>query len=266
VRVSDNLLWNHTFTVTVTNDSVFATLEPTIAALVEARATAIVQETRSALQATTVAQVETPEIIELTAIVVGLTATRYVLDLSATSNMITNTPTTTPTRTATPTPTEDLSITLTEAFEATVIAANNHATETAIAATQTLGAQLNPPEMMTGTAAALTPLGAGTEVRNLGGGTSQPVEIGAVQMTATALANMLVRPTATGIAGGSGGATPTIKITDVGSTNGGNALPDTGLFDDVLGGNPLAILAVACGLLGIIIAARYLRSANRKCK
>jgi hypothetical protein len=89
------------------------------------------------------------------------------------------------------------------------------------------------------------------------------IDIGAVQMTATALAIALGQAP-TQDAGG--GATPTLEV--IGDTPVGplpTALPDTGLFDDLatggaggLGGLALVML----GLVGVIAVSRRLRVAN----
>jgi uncharacterized protein YraI len=86
-------------------------------------------------------------------------------------------------------------------------------------------------------------------------GAVTPSSIEAVQQTATALAALFA-------------ATPTIEI---GTPGGGGvvqptALPDTGLIDDIIaGGNAgfLTLLLISIGLVGLIVASRWLRAANR---
>jgi hypothetical protein len=87
------------------------------------------------------------------------------------------------------------------------------------------------------------------------------IEVNAVALTATALANLL-QPTIEGSGGGQV-ASPTAEGGPVGPLP--TALPDTGLFDDLaaggsgsLGGLVLAIM----GLLGVIVISRRLRAAN----
>ena len=115
----------------------------------------------------------------------------------------------------------------------------------------------------------ITPIApVGTQIA--GGATGQPVEISAVQMTATALSNVLITPTMdmssdiTPIDGGGVATAAPVATQDFGS--GGGELPDTGLFDDVFGGNPMAIFFAAFGLLGVIVVSRQLRRKNRKRK
>src|SRR5690606_26824302 len=99
--------------------------------------------------------------------------------------------------------------------------------------------------------------------------TGPAVSLPAVQQTATALAELFMTPTPNEIV-------PTTVIivdaddaTDIPGVvvqpdTGSEALPDTGLFDDVFGGNPMTIVLAALGLLGVIILSRTLRSTNGK--
>jgi|GEM_PF-5826360 len=132
------------------------------------------------------------------------------------------------------------------------------ATQTAMAIEQTL----NPPTS--------TPDPNSTMPTSEGG-----VSIGSVQQTATALAdlfNATPTPNATqapdlGSGGGAGGTEIAANTPDPGSGGGGTgneALPDTGIIDDVFGGNPMLVILLAFGLLGVIIVSRGLRSVNKE--
>ncbi|MEM9951834.1 MAG: hypothetical protein AAF846_09555 [Chloroflexota bacterium] len=103
------------------------------------------------------------------------------------------------------------------------------------------------------------------------------VPLDAVQMTATALAELfnatptqaVIQPTEDlGTGGGIATTVPddpdATSIPDIGQGGGGDELPDTGLFDDVFGSNPLLIVMLAVGLFGVIIVSRSARSANNK--
>jgi hypothetical protein len=197
------------------------------------------------------------------------TQSKIVLDITMTADAFTDTPAPTLTPSETPTPTEDQSALQTAQFLETVSAADALATGTAVAMTEIFLLTLNPPDIV---AASPTPLGAVTEDGNLvgtpiadAGGGSTPVNIGAVQQTATALANLFATPTVSStqpttipVGGGTPGeATPTLEAP--GGGGGTDELPDTGLFDDVFGGNPLAVFLTAFGLLGVIVLSRTLR-------
>lgn len=99
-----------------------------------------------------------------------------------------------------------------------------------------------------------------TPTREEGLPTVQPtVPLSAVQMTATALSGVFDGdPTQVD---GDPAATATPRSI-VGVPD--DALPNTGLFDDVFAGSPLAIFAAALGLLGVIVISRGLRKRNRR--
>jgi hypothetical protein len=115
-----------------------------------------------------------------------------------------------------------------------------------------------------------TPAPVGTSVADAGGG-GTPINISAVQQTATALAALFnATPTlaVTTIDTGTGGGEPTptregALPVDTGGTGGETVLPDTGLFDDVFGGNPATIFAVAFGLLSVIVLSRSIRKRKK---
>lgn len=89
--------------------------------------------------------------------------------------------------------------------------------------------------------------------------TNPPLDTGAIQMTATAIAAALQTPVVETVVpgGGPGG--------DGQVTNIPTALPDSGLFDDVAGGNDMGIvMLVAFGLIGVIFGARRLRYLNNR--
>ncbi|MEL6306550.1 MAG: hypothetical protein AAFQ52_00330 [Chloroflexota bacterium] len=101
-----------------------------------------------------------------------------------------------------------------------------------------------------------------------------PVDVPAVQLTAQALETLFAAtPTPdteaqpTEDPGTGGGGDPDVEATtppvDLG-TGGGGELPDTGLFDDVFGGNPMTIVLAAFGLVGIIVVSRGVRTVARK--
>lgn len=182
------------------------------------------------------------------------------------------------------TQTAGVTLTAQAQLQGTQDAINNIATSTAIAATESFALTLTgPPDIVTqpgivGTPAPqttpdpLTTPSVGTQQpTNTPMGGNTPVSISAVQMTATALAQLFdmtdtpapnatvddsiivqptvfVRPTSTPIPDGIGG---------------GGTLPDTGLIDDVLLGNPLAIPLVAFGLVGLVFLSRGLRMRRR---
>jgi len=217
-------------------------------------------------QKTATSVVMTNRAVELE-IAASETQNKVNLDLTMTREALTDTPSPTFTPSETPPPTEDTSAT--EAFfqTQTLEAADALATQTSVALTMTRDALLNPTEPII----QVTPIALTTGTEIAGGatatmpGVNTPVQLSEVQMTATALAGFFVtstqviEPTAT-----EGG--PTAIPGEVVPTPGGGetALPDTGLFDDVFGGNPATILLAAFGLLGVIMVSRRVRSINRK--
>ncbi len=153
------------------------------------------------------------------------------------------------------------------------------ATETAIAIEQTL----NPPEpsvtvvISTGgsddpTPIPVTPDGDDpTPDPEVVPTTGPAVSLPAVQQTATALAELFMTPTPNEIVPTSSDTGVVVVATDAptdstgtGVQPGNEALPNTGLFDDVFGGNPMMIVLIALGLLGVIIFSRTIRSTNSK--
>lgn len=131
------------------------------------------------------------------------------------------------------------------------------ATQTAVAIQMTL----NPP------AATINP--DSTDIMPTQG---DSVSSSSVQQTATALAQLFgatptlsdVTPTAESGTGG-GIATPAPDSTiDSGAGGTSTALPDTGLFDDVFGGQLFLIISGIAGLLTLIIASRVIRARNYK--
>lgn len=140
-------------------------------------------------------------------------------------------------------------------------------TETAIAIEQTLNpptATLDPNLVPT-----LTPVsGEATEDVMP---TGDAVDVPAVQQTAQALETLFAStPTPDSVAtqapadgdDGDGDGDATEAPVDLGG--GDDALPDTGLFDDVFGGNPMTIILAAFGLVGIIVVSRGVRGVARK--
>ncbi|MGB7338825.1 MAG: hypothetical protein WBC91_08045 [Phototrophicaceae bacterium] len=102
----------------------------------------------------------------------------------------------------------------------------------------------------------------------------ESVSLSAVQQTATALANLFdatptqaaIVPT-TQLGQGGGIATTVAGVSTPNPGQGGGdstALPDTGLIDDVFGGNPMVVVLIAFGLFGLILVSRGVRSANRE--
>lgn len=100
------------------------------------------------------------------------------------------------------------------------------------------------------------------------------VPLSAVQQTATALQQLFAAtPTPSGLLpttdpGSGGGIATTVPgdviTVDPGSGGGSNeALPDTGLFDDIFGGNPMLLVLAAFALLAVIVVSRGIRSVNR---
>ncbi len=89
--------------------------------------------------------------------------------------------------------------------------------------------------------------------------TQPPADVGDVALTATALFEFLQTPIATpgvGVGGGGDSPTPVPPITQ---------LPDSGLFDDLSGGQNMGvIMLLAFGLIGLIFGARRLRSVNNR--
>lgn len=99
----------------------------------------------------------------------------------------------------------------------------------------------------------------------------ESVSLSAVQQTATALANIFdATPTQADIVpttqlGQGGGIATTVAVAGTpnpGQGGGQEALPDTGLIDDVFGGNPMTVVLLAFGLFGLILVSRGIRSAN----
>jgi len=205
--------------------------------------------------------------------------------LTQTATQFTLTPSITPTPSNTAPPTEDPAMVQTQELMDRIATADALATETVVAATESFALTLTgPPDVATATTEA-TALPDANATMPEGG---EPVELGAVQQTATALAALfqstptpadivlpttVAQPTAAGAGDtgdtgiGGGDATPTGEVVvdrDRGfGTGGANALPNTGILDDALG-NPLTLLFTAFGLLGVIFVSRRLRSANRK--
>ncbi len=140
----------------------------------------------------------------------------------------------------------------------TVMAQTAQAQGTQLAATS--AAQTATAEAQEGTnvAQALTATTPGGAVPTTpsGGG----IAIESVFQTATALANVLNTPTLEAFvptAGAGGAVTSTPRVT---------ALPDSGIFDDVVGssGGPGILFLMAFGLVGVIAMARGLRANNNK--
>jgi hypothetical protein len=174
------------------------------------------------------------------------------------------------TPTPTLTPTEDLTATALEQqnqqiFQQQTVDAQAaiDATNTEISFQQTLNPQATVPT-----------LEATVDTGISGAPTSEAtVSISSVQQTATALAILFSTPPtqagvqATNIVDGTpiviGGSTQ-IPGTDTTGQGNGEALPDTGLFDDVFQGNPTVIFVAAFGLLGVIVFSRTVRSRKRK--
>jgi hypothetical protein len=178
--------------------------------------------------ATTVAQLNATQ----TAAPLTQTADAEIFQLTASA------PTATPPPTETPVPTETPTLEASPTLDLTESAAFALLTQTAVAAQQTASVP-----------------------------TVEPIDTGAVALTATALAELLAPPTDDGQGGGGDAATPTQEGgSGVLPTPGvlPTALPDTGLFDDLAGGGGgiglLALLAV--GLVGVIIVSRRLRTAG----
>lgn len=107
--------------------------------------------------------------------------------------------------------------------------------------------------------------------------TGSVISLPAVQQTATALAELFLTPTPNAIVPTTDPASVVVTDSDTGDVvvvvtpddtglggTDADALPDTGLFDDVFGGNPLFIILVAFGLLGVIIFSRTVRSVNKE--
>lgn len=82
------------------------------------------------------------------------------------------------------------------------------------------------------------------------------IPVSSVQMTATAFAQVFNQ---TPVPGGVTNTPTSPRPTPV-----SNNLPDTGLFDEVFQGSPMAIFAIAFGLLGVIVVSRRVRSNIRK--
>lgn len=128
---------------------------------------------------------------------------------------------------------------------------------TQLAGTQ--AAQTAAAEVQAGTDIALT-LTAGTQVVQAPTTPAGGLDLDAVFQTATALANILTTPTIEVViptAGTGGAATSTPRAA---------ALPDSGIFDDIVGdgGSPSILFLMAFGLVGVIAMARGLRSSNNK--
>lgn len=172
-------------------------------------------------------------------------------ELTQTALAFSPTPSITPSPTATSTPTIDaeatnqfiagMTATAEENARSTAVAARNAtATQIAINAAE---AQQTPGENGQGGGDDATPTPE-----------SGIPSLNAVQQTATALAELFSQqPTQVVVTPG-----PGIVPTQPG------ALPDSGLFDDLAGGNPSLLFLAAFGLLGVIFVTRRLRSGNRK--
>jgi hypothetical protein len=159
-----------------------------------------------------------------------LTGTQSVLNANATATADAFTDTPTPS----PSPTRPPTITPTPPLDATQIAATS--------------VQLTA---LAGTSAALTAAAASP--------TQQEVSLEGVQLTATALAQLLL--------GAGGGPTPTGEVLTTPGTARPTALPDTGLFDDITAGSTssVSLLALmALGLVGVIVVSRRMRAANNR--
>jgi cytoskeletal protein RodZ len=187
---------------------------------------------------------------------------------TATADAFTDTPTPTFTPSDTPTPTVDTASTETAVFAATSNAAGT-ATALVEEIQQTSQAQLNATitaQFLTAEAQNVTPptMAPTDTPTDDAGPTDEPtptregVSVSAVQQTATALA-LILRPDLITPADGDGGVTPI-----PGRPTPRPDLPDTGIFDDVVGTDPGMIALAAFGLLGVIFISRGLRSANRK--
>lgn len=196
---------------------------------------------------------------------------------TATADAFTDTPTPSLTPSDTPTPTVDVGGTQTAIAIGT---ANAQASSTALAQSiqQTAAANLNatltaqagtaiaqnvtPPTMAPTLTPSETPEGPTPTPQDptptIEDEPNGGVPVGAVEQTATALA-LILRPDliTPGVSTPVGGrATPT-PFAD---------LPNTGIFDDVVGTDPSLIMLLAFGLLGVIFVSRGLRVANRKRK
>jgi hypothetical protein len=167
---------------------------------------------------------------EAVAVALNMTGTQSVLDAQATQTADAFTDTPTPS----PSPTRPPTITPTPPLDATQIAATS-VQLTALAGTSVA---------LTATAASPTP---------------QEVSLEGVQLTATALAQLLL--------GAGGGPTPTGEVLTTPGTPRPTALPDTGLFDDLTAGSTtsMSLLALmALGLVGVIVVSRRMRAANNR--
>jgi hypothetical protein len=177
-------------------------------------------------------------------------------DLTATATLFTPTPSVTPTPTLTPTPEIDIeatNIVLTSDAAAAIASTNAAAT---VSADATVAAQTQVAQAPTDDQGAnVTPEGTSD--------VSAP-SLGAVQQTATALAELFdeqnVFATATAGAGGTGGALQPTPIS--GNVGNNNNLPDTGLFDDLAEGGPGVMFLMAFGLVGLIAISRFVRRRN----
>ncbi len=144
-------------------------------------------------------------------------------------------------------------------------------TRVIIATQQALATQqvfLTPPAFSTQAAVATqNALGTRQALINLALGLETPTPgngLEAVNQTATAIAGAFLTATAQAVTPGAitvtvpAQAFPTLAVT---------ALPDTGLFDDVVGGGSsgMGVLALAVfGLIGVIVVSRRLRSVNER--
>jgi hypothetical protein len=194
------------------------------------------------------------------------TAAAGILFATQTAEAYTDTPS------PSPSPTTEPTVTPTPTLDATVLAATQfiEATQTALA-----GAALSAQETATAIAQQSTLNAQSTEAAltaqaNVGTPIAQgptntpaaPPPLSAINQTATAIAAQFLTATAAADAG-SAEATPTqdgfapvVRPT---------ALPQTGLFDDVVGGgrDGVGLLALAVvGLVGVIVIARRLRSTD----
>lgn len=171
-------------------------------------------------------------------------------ELTQTALAFSPTPSITPSPTATSTPTIDaeatnqfiagMTATAEENARSTAVAARN-ATATQIAINA--GAQQTPGENGQGGGDDATPTPE-----------SGIPSLNAVQQTATALAELFSQQPTQAVVTPGPGVVPTQPT----------ALPDSGLFDDLAGGNPSLLFLAAFGLLGVIFVTRRLRSGNRK--
>jgi hypothetical protein len=246
----------------------------------ELSATAVVQfnETQMAFQAQTQTQSAIEQQLTQTAAFESLFLTQTALAASPTP---TDTPTRPPTLTPTPSPNPD-------ELTATALIANvltrevlsltpPNLTETAAALTLTaLNFTATPTNTPTETSVAPTDLPTLSPTAEPTLIVTSPLDV--VNQTATAIAGAFLTATANALEGQGGGVVVTLEpptpefgtplvTPQPGVTPVATALPDTGLFDDVIGGSGdgMGLLALAVfGLIGVIFVSRRLRSNGRK--